>query len=378
MTSPARFSGFDTQCMSEALALAARGCYTTTPNPNVGCVIARDGEIIGRGWHQQAGTPHAEVHALREAGALAEGATAYVTLEPCSHFGRTPPCADALLRSGVARVVVAMQDPYFQVSGRGIERLRSHDVQVDVGLLESEARALNAGFIKRATQGLPYVRVKLACSLDGRTALANGRSQWITSAEARDDVQYGRAMSSAILSGAGTVLTDNPSLNVRLSADDYPSGLEVRQPVRVLVDNQLQINGDLKLWQAEGPVWVARPRASEASLPEQGQELVIEAGADGRIDLKALMQTLASRDINDVWVEAGARLAGALMQANLVDELIVYQAPKLLGPTAAGLLDLPPFEQMQDVPEFEFKSVERIGPDVKLVLSPQAAPTLSS
>lgn len=356
--------------MQEALSLAARGRFTTHPNPNVGCLIVKDNQVIGRGWHAQAGTPHAEVHALREAGALASRSTVYVTLEPCSHFGRTPPCADALIKAGVARVVVAMQDPYFQVSGRGIKRLREHGITVDCGLMEVAARRLNAGFIKRAEQGLPYVRLKMAASLDGRTALANGESKWITSAEARADVQLHRASSSAILSGAGTVLADDPMLTVRedqLPKGVYPKDMAIRSPVRVLVDNHNQLGPELKVWQHSAPVWLARTKESSEPLPEQGQQILVESTAEQRVDLNDLMQTLASRDINDIWCETGSRLGGALLEAGLVDELIVYMAPKLLGPDARGLFDLPLLTAMSDVPEFEFESIERIGPDIKIV-----------
>lgn len=368
--------------MDQALQLAALGRFTTTPNPNVGCVIANaKQQLIGRGFHQQAGTPHAEVHALAEAGAAAKGATAYVTLEPCSHFGRTPPCADALIEAGVSRVVVAMQDPYHEVSGRGIARLRKAGIQVEVGLMSTQAKALNAGFIKRAERGLPYVRVKLAASLDGRTALANGQSQWITGPAARHDVQFGRAASSAVLTGAGTVLADDPLLNVRLERHELPvelaQSIAVRQPVRVVVDNQSQIKAGLRLFDTSGPVWLARPEgASRAGLPDNATMLAIAKAGDSqttRVDLTALMKELASQGINDIWVEAGPRLSGALLAQGLVDELVVYMAPKLMGPDAKSLLELPGYTQMADVPSWQFAAVEKLGDDIKLVLRPQSA-----
>ncbi|WP_198675747.1 bifunctional diaminohydroxyphosphoribosylaminopyrimidine deaminase/5-amino-6-(5-phosphoribosylamino)uracil reductase RibD [Aliidiomarina sedimenti] len=389
----AEFSPFDYSCMQEALRLAAVGRFTTSPNPNVGCVLVAaksatehsnesvnaNEHILGRGFHAQAGTPHAEVHALAQAGSRAAGSTAYVTLEPCSHYGRTPPCADALIKAGVARVVVAMEDPYHQVAGSGIQRLREAGIAVDVGLMQAEARELNLGFIKRAEQGLPYVRVKLAASVDGRTALSNGHSQWITGVAARQDVQLGRALSSAVLTGAGTVLADDPLLNVRLTRDEYPTELsddiDIRQPVRIVVDNSGAIGDSFKLWSAASPVWLARPHGlPKTPLPVHGEVLSVEGDTKSnasRIDLTALMKTLAQRDINDVWVEAGARLSGALLQQGLVDELIVYQAPKLMGPDAKGLIDLPEFTRMTDLPEWQFHSVQQVGEDIKLVLRPR-------
>lgn len=382
MTNGTEFSEFDYACMAEAIALASKGRFTTPPNPNVGCVIVSpfvsssdslaEGTVIGRGYHAVAGGPHAEVHALKEAGAKAKGATAYVTLEPCSHYGRTPPCAKAIIEAGVSRVVVAMQDPYYEVSGRGLAILREAGIKVDVGLLAAEAAALNNGFIKRVTTGLPYVRVKLASSLDGRTALANGQSKWITGPVARHDVQLGRAMSSAILTGAGTVLADDPLLNVRLSEEEYPKNMSIRQPVRVVVDNRAEIHSQLNIWSDPAPVWVARPAQYHANehgeLPANGEVISVEAGADGRLDLTALLRELAQRGINDVWVEAGARLCGALIAAELADELIVYMAPKLLGSGAASLLELPALNSMQEVPTFTFSEVKQVGEDIKLVL----------
>lgn len=398
--------------MAEALRLAAQGCFTTSPNPNVGCVIAASDTqtqptIVGRGYHEKAGSPHAEVHALAQAGARAKGATAYVTLEPCSHFGRTAPCADALIKAQIARVVVAMQDPYHQVAGRGLQKLMDAGIAVDVGLFAAQTAALNRGFIKHATQGLPYVRLKMAGSLDGRTALANGQSQWITGKAARHDVQFGRAMSSAILTGAGTVLADNPLLNVRLTADDYRNGATlqrmlaseplyaelapwlkelpsdeavaqnqqsaIRQPVRVVVDNRCEVHAQLHLWEVESPVWLASPArcgaAASLDMPAHGEWLRIANGeGDSRIDLPELMRTLAERGVNDVWVEAGSRLAGALLQQNLVDEIVLYMAPKLMGPEAKGLIDLPLLSAMDQVPTFAFESMQKVGDDIKIVV----------
>ncbi len=369
------FSAEDHLYMSRALQLAAQGCFTTSPNPNVGCVIVKNGIIVGEGFHRKAGEPHAEVHALRAAGDNARGATAYVTLEPCSHFGRTPPCADALVAAGVARVVAAMEDPNPQVSGRGMRRLADAGVEVQTGLLQSQAEALNPGFIKRMKTGLPYVRLKLAASLDGRTALANGESQWITSPAARADVQRLRAQNSAILTGADTVLMDDPSLNVRweqLPASTqavYPAE-NVRQPVRIVVDSQCRIKPSARLFSIPGEIWLARAN-EQGQWPKSVTQVVVPQAESGKLDLMQLMQTLALRNVNDLWIEAGASLAGALVSAGLVDELIVYLAPKLMGNTARGLVNLPAFSHMSEVADWQWQDVRKIGDDVRLILTPK-------
>lgn len=376
------FSVEDHQYMARALQLAAQGQYTTSPNPNVGCVLVRDGQIVGEGYHHRAGGPHAEVHALRMAGELAQGATAYVTLEPCSHFGRTPPCANALIEVGVKRVVAAMVDPNPQVGGRGLRRIADAGIEVASGLMQAEAEALNRGFMKRMRTGLPYVRVKLACSLDGKTALANGASQWITGASARADVQRLRAQSSAILSGAATVLRDNPSLNVRWS--ELPASVqavypehELRQPVRVIIDSQQRVNRNAKLFSLPGPVWLARTGLQAATDRDPlskvpGAELLFVAPDENhKVQLRALMEQLAQRNINDIWVEAGSNLAGALIQAGLVDELILYLAPKLMGADAQSLVQLPLIQQMSDVQNWQWQDVRAIGDDLRLILTPR-------
>ena len=365
----------DDEWMARALQLAARGCYTTHPNPNVGCVLVRDGVLVGEGWHQKAGEPHAEVHALRAAGELARGATAYVTLEPCSHYGRTPPCALALVEAGVSRVVVAMMDPNPLVAGRGLQILRDAGIEVSCGIGEAEAQALNPGFIKRMKTGLPWVRVKLAASLDGRTALANGQSQWITGPAARADVQSWRARSSAILSGADTVLIDNPSLNVRwgqLPAEvqaEYPEA-SLRQPLRVLVDSRQRLQPEARLFSLPGAVLLARQQR-QGAWPEQVEQLELPLAASGKLELPALLRELGRRGINELWVEAGRQLAGALVAQQLVDELIVYLAPKVLGDTAQGLLALPPLEALSQAPQFSLREVRQIGDDLRLTLQPQ-------
>lgn len=365
----------DEKYMARAFELARLGRFTTTPNPNVGCVIVRDGEIVGEGYHIKAGGPHAEVHALRMAGEKAKGATAYVTLEPCSHHGRTPPCADALIAAGVARVVASMQDPNPEVAGRGLYRLQQTGIEVSHGLMHSEAEAINLGFLKRMRTGFPYVQLKMAASLDGRTAMESGESQWITSAAARADVQRFRAQSSAILSSSATVLADDPSLNVRwdeLDSDTqriYPQD-SLRQPLRIVIDSQNRVTPQHKLVNQSGDTWLARLAADEQSWPESTEQWVVP-GRDNRVDLVLLMMQLAKRQINSVWVEAGAELAGALLQAGLVDELIVYMAPKLLGENGRALCVLPGLQSLSDAPQFTLSDVRQVGADLRLRLKPQ-------
>ncbi len=364
----------DERYMARAFELARLGRFTTTPNPNVGCVIVLNGEIVGEGYHLRAGEPHAEVHALRMAGEKARGATAYVTLEPCSHHGRTPPCADALLAAGVSRVVAAMQDPNPEVAGRGLYRLKQNGIDVSHGLMHSQAEAVNLGFLKRMRTGFPYVQLKMGASLDGRTAMASGESQWITSPAARADVQRFRAESSAILSTSATVLADNPSLNVRWSELGsevqaiYPEG-NLRQPLRIILDSQNRVTPQHQLVNIPGDVLLARLEADSQVWPESVEQWRV-AGRDNRIDLVLLMMQLAKRQINAIWVEAGAQLAGALLQAGLVDELIVYMAPKLLGNNGLALCELPGLQHLTDAPEFAFSDIRQIGPDLRLRLKP--------
>ena len=361
----------DRRLMARAIQLAARGIYTTEPNPGVGCVLARDGEIVGEGWHVRAGEGHAEVNALAQAGELARGATAYVTLEPCSHFGKTPPCADALINAGVSRVVAAMQDPNPQVAGQGLARLRAAGIEVDCGLLESDARDLNPGFIKRMQQGLPWVRLKLAMSLDGRTAMASGESQWITGPQARADVQRLRARSGAVISGADSVLLDDSALTVRaaeLGLDaDLAQAAAARQPLRVLVDGRLRVPLQQRLFRETGPVLVAcaDPQQRAADYLAQQIELLTLPGADGKVDIAALLRELAQRGCNEVLVESGAGLAGAFWRAGLGDELIVYMAPRLLGSRARPLLELP-FDEMAEAMDLDVTDMRVIGRDWRI------------
>ncbi|WP_229359820.1 bifunctional diaminohydroxyphosphoribosylaminopyrimidine deaminase/5-amino-6-(5-phosphoribosylamino)uracil reductase RibD [Ferrimonas aestuarii] len=359
----------DIRSMARALELARRGQYSTHPNPAVGCVIVKDGEVVGEGFHPKAGEPHAEVFALRQAGYKAIGATAYVTLEPCSHYGRTPPCAEALINLGVSRVVAAMVDPNPQVAGRGMRMLQEAGIKAQSGLMEAESRAINPGFIKRMESGRPLIRIKLAASIDGGTALANGQSQWITGPEARADVQRLRLESGAVITGADSVLMDNPSMNVRPS--QLPTHIELpdnwHHPLRVVVDGQGRLSPDLKLFQIEQPILLASHQPSRHNWPAhvdcwQGPKL------SDKLDLNAIVAELAERQVNSVLVESGARLAGAFIAAGLWDELIVYQAPKMMGDSSRGLVHLPEFSTMSEVPEFKFKDVRRVGQDLRLTL----------
>lgn len=365
----------DRQLMARAIQLAERGLYTTGPNPRVGCVLAHDGEVVGEGWHVRAGEGHAEVNALAQAGARARGATAYVTLEPCSHFGKTPPCADALVNAGVSRVVAAMQDPNPQVAGRGLQRLRDAGIEVECGLLEAEADQLNRGFIKRMQQGLPWVRLKLAMSLDGRTAMASGESQWITGPQARADVQRLRARSGAVISGADSVLLDDSALTVRaaeLGLEPELAALVVqRQPLRVLVDGRLRVPLQRRLFREPGPVLVACADAwgREADYQAQQLELLALPGNAGQVDLPQLLAELAQRGCNEVLVESGAALAGAFWQAGLVDELIIYMAPRLLGSNARPLLQLP-FDAMSQAQDLQIVDMRALGNDWRITARP--------
>jgi diaminohydroxyphosphoribosylaminopyrimidine deaminase/5-amino-6-(5-phosphoribosylamino)uracil reductase len=351
----------DSQWMAQALRLAERGLYTTAPNPRVGCVLVKAGKVVGEGWHERAGEPHAEVHALRNAGRSARGATAYVTLEPCSHHGRTPPCADALIAAGVSRVVCAMQDPNPQVAGNGLAALRAAGIEVECGLMEAAARELNIGFFTRMSRGTPWVRSKIAASLDGRTALANGTSKWITGAAARRDVQQWRARSCAVLTGIGTVLADDPRLNVREVRTE-------RQPLRVVVDSRLRMPPEAAILSGAVLIYTASSDASRrAALQAQGAEVVTLTSADGQVDLPAILGDLARRGINEVLVEAGRTLNGALFKTGLVDELVLYLAPQLLGDAARGLADLGELTQLQQGVAMQWQDVRQVGGDLRIV-----------
>ncbi len=358
------FSATDHAHMAHALRLAERGLFTTTPNPRVGCVIVKDGQVVGEGWHARAGEPHAEVHALRMAGELARGATAYVSLEPCSHHGRTPPCANALIDAGITRVVAAMRDPNPQVSGGGVHLLTLAGVQAEVGLLESQARELNLGFIARMTRGRPWLRVKTASSLDGKTALLNGASKWITGPAARADVQAWRARACAILTGVGTVLADDPRMNVR----DLETS---RQPLKIIVDSRLNTPPTAQILHGGALIACAEnDPARRAELEAAGAEVLCLPGPKGRVGLAALCGELGRRGCNEIHVEAGATLNGALLDAGLVDEWIAYLAPLVMGDAARGVFDLPPLTEMAGRVAFRLRDSRMVGGDLRLTLRP--------
>ena len=370
------FSADDDYYMQRAISLAKKAHYTTSPNPRVGCVLVKDKKIIGEGYHIKAGSGHAEVHALAMAGEQAKGATAYVTLEPCSHFGRTPPCAQALITSGVSQVIVAMVDPNPQVSGRGLALLEKQGIKTKIGLLSSEAQALNPGFIKMMSTGLPYVRCKLAASLDGKTAMASGESKWITSSEARSDVQRLRAQSCAIITGADSVIMDQAKMTVRwqelgaLKAS-YAEA-DVRQPVRVVIDSQNRITPDLALFEQHSLVILVRTdKENNQQWPAFVKVITLPLAAtssgEDKIDLKVLLHTLAKQGINDVLLESGARLAGAFIEQGLVDELVLYQAPKLMGADGKSLVVMPGLDKLSDAKQLAIKDVRMIGPDIRII-----------
>lgn len=366
----------DNSFMSRALQLAAQGLYTTQPNPRVGCVITLNAEIVGEGFHQKAGGPHAEVFALQQAGIKAKGATAYVTLEPCSHQGKTPPCANALIDAGITRVVCAMQDPNPLVAGKGVEKLKQAGIQVDVGLLKSEAEVLNPGFIKRMKTGLPYVRVKLAMSLDGRTAMASGESKWITGESARADVQRLRGRSSVVLTGSGTVLADNPSMNVRMNAQQLGCVEEPYQPLRAIVDSQLEVPLTSKLFKLAGEtiIFTAMDRKlADEKYAEKNDSTKVVSVADsaGKVDLLKVMQWLAEQQANEVHVEAGSKLCGALLQLHLVDEIVIYMAPHIMGDSAKGLFHLPGLGVMSERINLDIKDIRQIGKDWRITVLPR-------
>ncbi len=358
----------DEQHMRHALGLAALGLHTTAPNPRVGCVLVRDGRVVGEGWHERAGGPHAEVRALQSAGAAARGATAFVSLEPCAAQGRTPPCTDALVAAGVTRVVYAADDPNPKMRG-GAAALRGAGLEVAGGLLADEARELNIGFFSRHERGRPWVRLKLGASLDGRTALADGSSQWITGEAARTDAQLYRARSSVILTGAGTVLKDDPSLNVRIEGAS-------RQPLRAVLDTRLRVPPTARMYTLDGSATVFTASTDEARIGALRQagvqvEKVAASGA-GELDLPAIMARLAALQANEVWVEAGARLAGALLTAQLADELVLYIAPCMLGPQALPLAELPALRQLSARLQMRYLSAEFIGLDLRIIARPVA------
>ncbi|MEW8202915.1 MAG: bifunctional diaminohydroxyphosphoribosylaminopyrimidine deaminase/5-amino-6-(5-phosphoribosylamino)uracil reductase RibD [Candidatus Thiodiazotropha endolucinida] len=364
-------SALDQRFMARAIQLARLGWYSTHPNPRVGCLIVKEGEVIAEGYHRRAGEPHAERNALAKAGVAASGATAYVTLEPCCHHGRTPPCTEALIESGVKRVVVGMPDPNPLVAGQGLELLRQAGIQVTEGVMRPQVEALNPGFIKRMIHGLPYVRCKMAMSLDGRTAMADGESQWITSPAARVDVQKLRAQSAAILTGVGTLLADDPSMNVRLSAMELglEEGVPIPHPVRVVLDPELATPGDAKMLGLPGPTLIIcsdEQPVHGAALEAAGAQIVRLPGDKQRLDLHQVIRFLGEQEINEVLLESGATLAGAMLEQGLVDELIIYQAPHLMGNKGRGLFLLPGIARMADRIALQVTDLRQVGTDIRI------------
>ncbi|NLD67261.1 MAG: bifunctional diaminohydroxyphosphoribosylaminopyrimidine deaminase/5-amino-6-(5-phosphoribosylamino)uracil reductase RibD [Limnobacter sp.] len=356
------FTAVDHEYMSRALELAARGLRTSTPNPRVGCLIVRDGRVVGEGWHERAGEPHAEVLALAQADGAARGATVYLTLEPCSHHGRTPPCVDALIEAHVGRVIVAMEDPNPKVDGRGLQKLRAAGIEVRCGLLEHDALELNIGFVSRMLRRRPWVRMKIAASLDGRTALPDGSSQWITGDAARADGHAWRARACALLTGIGTVRDDDPQLTVRAVET-------TRQPLRVLVDSRLEVDLGARIVRGSGKLLIACARTIPGKLAElrdRGCEVIEIPDARGKVDLPALLAELAGRGINELHVEAGYRLNGSLLREDCVDELLVYLAPMLLG-NATGMVDLLAPPALDAAPRLALQSLDRIGDDIRVL-----------
>lgn len=359
------FSAVDHAMMARALRLAERGAFTTRPNPMVGCVIARKDKVVGEGFHVRAGEPHAEAFALKMAGDKARGATAYVTLEPCAHTGRTPPCADALVAAGITRVVAACTDPYAAVDGEGFRKLMAAGVVAEKGLLEAQARELNRGFFSRIERGLPWLRVKLAASLDGRTALADGSSKWISSEAARADVQLWRARAGALLTGSGTALADDPQLTLRLTSPG-----EALAPLRVVLDTQARLPSTLRLFEPDAPTLVAHALDRKPEYPGHVRALALQRDGED-LDLRALLAQLAQREINEVQVEAGARLCGALLRAGLVDELLLYIAPVLLGDAGKPLFSGLGVDAMTQRYGMRVVDSRQVGPDQRLLLRPQ-------
>jgi len=349
--------------MSHALRLAEKGLFTTSPNPRVGCVIVNGGKVVGTGWHERVGEPHAEIYALQEAGDLARGATVYVTLEPCSHHGRTPPCVDALIRAGVCKVVMAMDDPNPHVNGQGKERLQKAGIEIQTGLLADEAKQLNIGFVSRMRHGRPWVRTKIATSLDGRTALKNGKSQWITSESARQDGHKWRARSCAILTGISSVRKDDPQLTVRYIETS-------RQPIRIVVDSNLEIPLQAKLLQNADTTWIYTVQTNKEKihrLEDIGAHIVVLPDSVGKVDLKAMMVKLAEAGINELLVEAGPVLNGALVTAGLVDEIVFYFAPSLLGNSAQAMVAMPEITDLSEKYDLQMTDIRKIGVDIRLM-----------
>ena len=359
----------DRKFMRRAIELAKRGLFSTDPNPRVGCVIVQDNKIISEGWHEKAGQKHAEIMALENSRESVSGSTCYVTLEPCNHHGRTSPCSEALIDAGISRVVGAMMDPNPQVSGSGFARLKKAGIDVEIGLMEAESRELNPGFIQRMKTGLPWVTCKLAMSLDGRTAMASGESQWITCQQSRQDIQLLRARSSAIITGSSTVIIDNPSMNAR--QNDFPNQYQqdqtIVQPWRVIMDSHLSVDAESKIFKLPGRViWVTTEEVDESKNTEQLTMLQLAADKNGKVHPDLLLRWLAEQGCNEIMIEAGAKLSGAFINADLVDRLVIYMAPKILGDDARGLLHLPGLEKLSQAKQFKFLDSRISGSDICL------------
>jgi diaminohydroxyphosphoribosylaminopyrimidine deaminase/5-amino-6-(5-phosphoribosylamino)uracil reductase len=361
-----QYSGKDHEFMARAIRLAKRGLYITDPNPRVGCVIVRDEKIIGEGWHEQAGEVYAEINALKAAGDNVKGATAYVTLEPCCHHGKTPPCTDALIKAGISRVVAAMQDPHDKVAGQGLKLLKASGIETQVGLMESQAEALNPGFIKRMKTGKPFVRVKLAMSMDGRTAMASGESKWITSEAARSDVQHWRARSSVIMTGVGTVLADDPAMTARINGGELPT-------TRVVIDTNLSMPQSAKMLSLPGKTIIMTTCDEDdaiESLQNAGAEIIEVPAHHGSVDLSAVLDELGKEGFNEVMLETGATLSGAMLQADLIDEMIIYMAPTLMGDGARPLFRLPGVDNMKQKIDLDIHDVRSFGKDLRIIAKP--------
>ncbi len=368
MQNQTTFTAQDEMYMARAIELAKKGRFTTTPNPNVGCVLVKDNHIIGEGFHQLAGQGHAEVNALAVAGENAKGATAYVTLEPCSHYGRTPPCAEGLKAAGVVKVIAAMVDTNPQVAGKGLKILSDAGIEVAFGLLEQQARALNLGFFKRMEQGLPYVTCKMAASIDGKPAIKNGQSKWITGSAARQDVQLHRAQSCAILTGADTVITDDAKLNVRLSElpQALPTELPLRQPVRVIIDSQNRLTPELAVFNIESEIIIFTTKVDKSTQWPHFVRHIEVPQQNNKVNLTSVLAHLAKLQFNHVYLEAGATLAGKMTELNLIDEYIFYLAPKLMGCDAKSLVNFAPLTDMQNTVNLTFKECVKIGDDLRI------------
>lgn len=361
-----RFTAQDHEYMARAIQLAKRGLYTTDPNPRVGCVIVNEGKIVGEGWHEKAGEAHAEINALKAAGDQARGATAYVTLEPCCHHGKTPPCSDALIAAGINRVIAAMQDPHDKVAGKGLQQLKNAGIDTQVGLMQAQAEALNPGFIKRMRTGKPYVRVKLAMSVDGRTAMASGQSKWITSDAARADVQHWRARSSAIMTGVGTVLADDPSMTARVNGEELAT-------TRVVIDSNLSMSESAKMLSLPGHTIIMTTCDEDdeiSRLQGAGAEVIDVPAKHGSVDLGAVLDELGKEGYNEILLETGATLSGAMLQAGLIDEMIIYMAPCLMGSEARPLFSLAGIESMDQKINLDISDIRVLGKDIRLLAKP--------